>query len=93
VGPNAGDENRLILLMDWDGKAITGTINPGPQAIPITKAELNPADWSLHIEGGSGAPRVVLDGKFENLTWLARSLAGTYIQGDQRGTFKVTRQY
>ena len=92
-GPNAGNENRLILLMDWDGKAITGTINPGPQAIPITKAELNPDDWSLHIEGGSGAPRVVLDGKFENLTWLARSLAGTYTQGDQRGTFKVTRQY
>jgi len=82
-----------MVLMDWDGKAITGTINPGPQAVPITKAELNPDDWTLHIEGGTGAARIVLDGKFENLTWLARSLAGAYTRGNQRGTFKITRQY
>jgi hypothetical protein len=92
-GPNANAQNSLLILMDWDGNAITGTINPGPQAVPITKAELNPDDWTLHIEGGTGAARVVLDGKFENLTWLARSLAGTYTQGDQKGTFKITRQY
>jgi hypothetical protein len=28
------------VLMDWDGKAITGTINPGENEAPITKAEL-----------------------------------------------------
>ena len=92
-GPNGGTQDRLMVLMDWDGKAITGTINPGPQAMPITKAELNPDNWTLHVEGGAGAARVVLDGKFENLTWLARSLTGTYTQGNQRGTFKITRQY
>src|SRR5437867_3988226 len=92
-GPNAAIQDRLMLLMDWDGRAITGTINPGPQAVPITKAELNPDNWTLHIEGGAGAARVVFDGKFENLTWLARSLTGTYTQGNQRGTFKITRQY
>ena len=92
-GPNAATQDRLIVSMDWDGKSITGTINPGPQAVPITKAELNPNDWTVHIEGEAGANRVVLDGKFENLTWLARSLAGTYTQGNQRGTFKITRQY
>lgn len=77
-GLNANMQDSLLVLMDWDGKTITGTINPGPQAVPITKAELNPDDWTLHIEGGTGAARVVLDGKFENLTWLGRSLAGTY---------------
>jgi hypothetical protein len=92
-GPNANAQNSLLVLMDWDGKAITGTINPGPQGVPITKAELNPDDWTLHIEGGTGAARIVLDGKFENLTWLARSLAGAYSRGNQRGTFKITRQY
>ena len=78
---------------EWDGHAITATINPGPQGVPITKAELNPEDWTLHIEAGIGAARIVLDGKFENLTWLARSLVGVYTQGNQRGTFKITRQY
>jgi hypothetical protein len=46
-GPNANTQDTLLVLMDWDGKSITGTINPGPQAIPITKAELNPDDWTF----------------------------------------------
>ena len=92
-GPNGNALDSLTVLMNWDGKAITGTINPGPQAVPITKAELNPDDWTLHIEGGTGAARVVLEGRFENLTWLARSLSGTYTRGSERGTFKITRQY
>jgi hypothetical protein len=92
-GPNANSQDSLVVLMDWDGVAITGTINPGENGVPITKAELNVANWTLHIEGGTGANRVVLDGKFENLTWLARSLAGTYTQGNQKGNFKITRQY
>jgi hypothetical protein len=92
-GSNANTQSSLVVLMDWDGKAITGTINPGPQGVPITKAELNPDKWTLHIEGGTGAARVVLDGKFENLTWLARSLIGAYTRGNQKGTFKITRQY
>ena len=92
-GPNANAQDTFLVLMDWDGKTITGTINPGPQGVPITKAELNLTDWTLHIEGGTGATQVVLDGKFENLSWLGRSLVGTYTRGNQRGTFRVARQY
>jgi hypothetical protein len=92
-GSNANAQDTLLILMDWNGKTITGTVNPGSQGIPITKAELNPDNWTLHIEGGTGAARVVLDGKFENLTWLSRSLTGTYTRGNQRGTFKITRQH
>lgn len=92
-GPNANTQDSLLLLMDWDGKTITGAINPGPQEVPITRAELRPDGWTLRIEGGTGADRVVLDGKFENLSWLARSLTGTYTRGNQKGTFRITRQY
>ena len=92
-GPNANTRDSLVVLMDWDGKAITGAINPGENQVPITRAELNVENWTLHIEGGTGAARVVLDGKFENLTWLSRSLTGTYTRGNQRGTFKLTRQH
>jgi hypothetical protein len=92
-GPSANAQDSFLLEMDWDGKNIIGTINPGPEGVPITRAELNLTDWSLHIEGGMGADRVVLDGKFENISWLGRSLAGTYVRGNQRGTFRVNRQY
>ena len=34
-------ENRthVVLELNWDGKAITGNINPGPKAVPISKAD------------------------------------------------------
>ena len=92
-GRDGNTQSGLMIVMDWDGESITGTVNPGPQSVPITQAALNLNDWTVHIESGTGAARVVLDGKFENLTWLARSLIGTYTRGNESGTFKITRQY
>jgi hypothetical protein len=40
------------MVMNWDGKAITGIINPGTDNLEIKTATLNPADWSVHIEAG-----------------------------------------
>lgn len=92
-GASANSQEAILMLLDWDGKAITGTINPGPDAIAITKADMNVTNWTITIEAGTGANRVVMNGKFENLTWLARSITGTYTRGNQKGTFKITRQY
>jgi hypothetical protein len=93
-GPNANARHDVVVLMDWDGKAITGEINPGPAAAPFTRAELNPEDWSLHIEAEGNGVKYVLDGKFdlERLGYLTRVISGTWVQGNQRGDFKLTRQ-
>jgi len=53
--------------VDWDGKAITGSINPGPAAVRFTKAELNHNNWTVHLEGESKGTRYIIDGKIENL--------------------------
>src|SRR5438093_13772912 len=29
-GPKTTERNHLTVVMNWDGKSITGTINPGP---------------------------------------------------------------
>src|SRR6266581_6462613 len=39
-GPNRTQRTQAFIILDWDGKNITGTINPGPDAIPISKATL-----------------------------------------------------
>ena len=39
-GPNRTQRTQAFIILDWDGKNITGTINPGPDAIPIQKATL-----------------------------------------------------
>ena len=71
-GPNEDDRRRLLLLLDWDGSAVTGTINPGPNAVPVETASLDPATWSVHIEaegedGDGNAVVYVIDGELQNI--------------------------
>jgi len=90
-GTDRNNRNPVTIEMDWDGKAVTGSINPGPEAIPFTKAELNHTNWTVHLEAESKGVRYVIDGKIENLGSLRRSIVGAWAQGNQKGDFKITR--
>jgi hypothetical protein len=95
-GPAKDKQMHVLLEFNWDGKAITGNINPGPKAVPFEKAELDAANWTVHVEGtgkdASGAPvRYVIDGKLENIGAYQRVLSGTWAQGAEKGTFRVVR--
>lgn len=88
-----GGSNRVVVILDWTGSEITGTINPGPNAIPIETAEVNPNDWSLHFEAvGDDGTRYVVDGSLDDLGTYNRTLAGTWNVGDVTGEFSITRQ-
>ena len=95
-GPTKDNQTHVVLEFNWDGKAITGNINPGPKAVPFQKAELAPATWMVHIEGtgkdaAGAAVRYVIDGKLENIGAYQRVLSGTWLQGTVKGTFRVVR--
>jgi hypothetical protein len=95
-GPTQDNRTRILLELHWDGKAITGTINPGPKAVAIKKAELNPDTWGVHIEGegkdAAGAVvRYVIDGKLENIGAYQRILSGTWTEGGKKGDFRLVR--
>lgn len=95
-GPNADDRNRLLLLLDWDGTTITGAINPGPNAVPIDTATLDPASWSVRIEAegldaDGNAVAYVIDGELQNLGSYNRVLTGTWTQGGVTGDFTLIR--
>jgi hypothetical protein len=34
-GPTKDKRTRILLELHWDGKEVTGTINPGPNAVPL----------------------------------------------------------
>ncbi len=91
-GMDKTHRNPITIEMNWDGKAITGSINPGPDGVRFTKAELDPNNWMVHLEGESKGTRYTIDGKIENLGSLRRYIVGTWIQGAQKGDFKITRQ-
>ena len=96
-GPSKTDRNQVTVLMDWDGKQISGQINPGPGAIPITKASLEPKGWLVHLEAdgkdsAGKAVHYVIDGKIENLGLYNRSIVGTWNHDAVKGDFKISRQ-
>jgi hypothetical protein len=95
-GTSPDRRTRVVLELNWDGKAITGNINPGPNAVPIQKAALDADKWLVHIEAdgkdASGrSVRYLVDGKLENIGAYARVLSGTWTEGGTKGDFKVVR--
>lgn len=95
-GTNKDARQRVLLDLNWNGKEITGTINPGPDAVPLTSATLDPAKWTFRFEasgkaGAGGQVRYVIEGKVENLGSYYRVMTGTWTQGLQKGDFRITR--
>ena len=89
--------NDVVIVLNWDGKSITGMINPGTDNIPIKTATLNPEGWLVHIEADakdkSGAViSYVIDGKIENLALHNRTVTGTWKNQKGSGSFKIARQ-
>jgi hypothetical protein len=101
----SGTQKRdLTVIMKWDGRAVTGSINPGPDAKPITSAVMNITPGKAAPEGQDstrGVPPVfqvrievdgnVFDGTIQNPVAGNRRLTGTWTRGSDRGTFQLRR--
>jgi hypothetical protein len=94
---NSAHGDNILLILDWDGKAITGMINPGTDNMPLTRASLNPEGWVVRLEAegkdkDGSAVRYVIEGKLENLELPNRSIVGTWSSNKGRGAFTASRQ-
>jgi len=97
-GPAAAPK-RLLLDLQWDGKAITGSINPGEEAAVVKNVTFDytdPTKWKVTIEAegkdSSGKPlKIVANGILENLGSYYKVFHGTWTEGTQKGDFTVTR--
>ena len=95
-GP-ADKPSRLLLDLHWDGKAISGVINPGPEAATVKSVTFDytdPSAWvvKMQAEGkdASGKPiQISVDGKLENIGAYRRVLSGTWTQNGQKGQFRL----
>ena len=94
-GPSAKQRHDLTFVMEYDGKEVTGVINPGFESMRLQKVTLDPGTWTVRFEaegkdGGGKLVPVVIQAKFEELTSRHRSLVGTWTQGTTKGDFKIT---
>jgi hypothetical protein len=101
-GSSKDKRQRLLVQMHYDGKQVTGTINPGANpatlkavtVIPGTEAE--PGIWTIKMEAegkdasGKTVP-IVVDAKLQNLGSPNRVLTGTWTQAGVKGDVKLIR--
>ena len=95
-GANKDTRTHVVLNLNWDGKAITGAINPGANGVTLKVATLDAPTWRVHFEAdgkdsAGNAVHYVIDGKVENIGAFQRFITGTWTQGSVKGDFKVTR--
>jgi hypothetical protein len=95
-GPNAKQREHLTFQMEWDGKAVKGQVNPGPDSYQLRVVTLDSSKWTVHIEADAklekgGTAKVVADGKLENIGSYNRTITGTWTQGTTKGTFTLRR--
>ena len=97
-GPK-NNPSRLLLDFEWDGKDLTGRINPGTEtAGTVKKVTIDysaVSSWKVQIEGevteGGKVVPVRVDGTLENLGAYTKAFHGTWTQGGRKGEFAVTR--
>jgi hypothetical protein len=91
-----GKEHDATFVLKYDGKTISGLVNPGLDGFKVESATLEPKTWSFHMEGTakdeSGKPvKVVVDTKIEHVTNVQRTMTGTWTQGGVKAPLKMKR--
>ena len=91
-GPSPGDRNTVTVDLKWDGKALTGNVNPGPNPIELKKTMFDPKSGAVHMEadaqGPGGRPiHYIIDGKVAQGT-----MTGTWNHDNRKGDFRITKK-
>ena len=94
---NTQHGNDILLTMTWDGKRVTGMINPGTDNIAIDTATLDPNGWKVRIEANAknkqgAALRYVIEGAIQDLELPNRFITGTWQSQSGKGKFEIRRQ-
>jgi hypothetical protein len=95
-GAAASSRTHLTVVIEWDDNDLTGTINPGPDAVPIGTISLDVVNWAVRFDAEtkdpSGKPvRIRAEGRIEDIGSWHRTLSGTWTQGTESGEFRLTR--
>ena len=83
----------VVMVLQWDGQAITGTINPGPNAVPIADAKLIPDGWhvTLAAKNAAGKP-IAFEGVIGDLGAYNRTITGTWSEGGRSFKVRMVRE-
>jgi hypothetical protein len=88
-----GAPTTVVVIMQWDGKQVAGTINPGPKGIEFTGAQLDPDGWKVHLaaKDAKGKP-ITLEGVVSDLGKYSRVITGKWTEGGQTHDIRFVRE-
>ena len=90
-GPTQDRRNPVTVAINWDGTNLSGTVNPGPEAVIITKGSFVPDTGMVMMEASANAS----GGKMIHYTVEGKlaegAITGTWMDGDTKGDFKITK--
>jgi hypothetical protein len=91
-GPNSAERNPVSADLKYDGKALTGTFNPGSNPATISNGTFNEKTGAVHLEAegkgrGGVAIHYVIDGKLDK-----NKITGTWKYENGTGDFTINKQ-
>ena len=95
-GTSTTQRNHITLVLNWDGKNVTGVMNPGPDAVMLSQVFLDVTNWTVRIEADGKdqtgkAVHITAEGKLDDIASAHRKLTGAWTQGTTKGDFRLTR--
>jgi hypothetical protein len=91
--PTPSDRRHVTLALEWDGKNVTGTIDPGPNAARIGNVIVDVSTWTIKINADrtNGNARIVVDGRLAEIGFANRKMSGTWSEGSGTGPVTLAR--
>jgi len=91
-GPSPRDRNQVTVALKWDGKSLTGTVNPDSDPVQLQKSTFDPKTGAVHMEAmtpgrGGSTYHYVIDGKLDK-----GIMVGSWNHETFKGDFKITKQ-
>lgn len=83
----------VVMVMEWDGKQVTGVINPGPRSLTIKEGQLDPDGWKVSITAESKTgQKITFEGTLEELGSYHRHVNGTWTEGGRSYSVRMQRE-
>jgi hypothetical protein len=83
----------IVMVLEWDGKKVSGLIDPGPKSIRIAKAELVPEGWRVKLEAHAPTGEAIsFTGVIGKLGAYDRTITGTWTEGGRSYHLRMVRE-
>lgn len=91
-GPTPTRQTEVTVEFKWDGKELTGTVDPQGNAYKFTKASFDPSTSAVRMElDGPNSQRetvhYVIEGKV-----TGKTISGTFNRAGETGTFNIEKR-